>query len=77
MSGRRSGVRGYSKIKKLAPNKDIFKRIIIFEDNRLHNAFTVGFLQPRIYLSGTLCKRLEREELRAVILHEVASCKKV
>lgn len=66
----KAGVRGYSKIKKLTPDKDIFKRIIIFEDNRLHNAFTVGFLQPKIYLSGTLCKRLKREELKAVILHE-------
>lgn len=66
----KAGVRGYSKIKKLAPDKDIFKRIIIFEDNRLHNAFTVGFLRPKIYLSGTLCKRLKREELKAVLLHE-------
>lgn len=67
---RKAGARGYSKIKKLILDKDILRRIIIFEDSRVHNAFTIGFLQPKIYLSGALCKRLEREELRAVILHE-------
>lgn len=76
LEGHKIRGRGLSRIKRLAPDKEVLKRIIIFEDNRMHNAFTIGFLRPKIYLSGTLCKRLEREELRAVILHEMHHAKK-
>ena len=33
-------------------------------------AFTAGFLNPKIYLSATLCETFEKSELRAVVLHE-------
>ncbi len=41
----------------------------VFDDpNAL--AFTAGFLRPKIYLSHSLLKNLDKSELRAVVLHE-------
>lgn len=34
-------------------------------------AFTIGFLRPRVVISTGLIRRLKPEELRAVLLHEV------
>src|SRR4030067_578688 len=65
-----------SRIKRLINNEELLKRIVIFNDKRMHNAFTIGLFKPKVYLSNTLCKRLKNEELKAVILHEAHHMKK-
>lgn len=45
--------------------------IALLMDDRLKAAFTCGFLRPRIYISTGLLKSLEKDELRAVFLHEL------
>ncbi len=66
----------YSRIKRLISDDGLFKRIVIFDDIRTHNAFTIGLFKPGVYLSASLCKRLKNEELKAVILHEAHHMKK-
>lgn len=45
--------------------------VAVIADERLKTAFTSGFLRPRIYVSTGLLKSLEKDELRAVFLHEL------
>jgi beta-lactamase regulating signal transducer with metallopeptidase domain len=66
----------YSRIKRLINDEELFKRIVIFDDIRTHNAFTIGLFKPMVYFSVSLCKRLKNEELKAVILHEAHHMKK-
>ncbi len=65
----------YNRLKRLC-DEELVKRIIVFDDRRTNNAFTIGFLKPKIYLSNSLCKRLKNDELKAVILHEAHHMKK-
>ncbi|MBI5379558.1 MAG: M56 family metallopeptidase [Nitrospirae bacterium] len=44
-------------------------RVLLFA-SPVAQAFTAGFLHPRIYLSTELLETLEEDELRAVLLHE-------
>lgn len=45
--------------------------VALISDERLKSAFTGGYLKPRIYISTGLLKSLDRDELRAVFLHEL------
>lgn len=45
--------------------------VALIMDDNLRTAFTSGFLRPRIYITTGLLKGLERDELRAVFLHEL------
>lgn len=45
--------------------------IALIMDDKLKTAFTCGFLRPKIYISTGLLKGLEKDELRAVFLHEL------
>lgn len=45
--------------------------IRLIKDDTLNTAFTHGLIFPKIYVSTGLLKRLSREEVHAVILHEI------
>ncbi|CAG1065436.1 hypothetical protein BAC1_01017 [uncultured bacterium] len=45
--------------------------IALIKDDRVKTAFTCGLLRPRIYISTGLLNGLEKDELRAVFLHEL------
>lgn len=47
------------------------KNIALITDDSLKTAFTCGLLRPRIYISTGLLRGLEKDELRAVFLHEL------
>ncbi len=57
-------------IKKL-PLKKRDGSLILIDDNLSRTAFTHGFLRPKIYISKGLLNGLERDELKAVFLHEL------
>lgn len=65
----------YNRLKRLC-DEELVKRIVVFDDIKINNAFTIGLFKPRVYLSVSLCKRLKNEELKAVILHEAHHMKK-
>ena len=46
--------------------------LVLIDDSSLALAFTHGLLRPRVYITRGLIRTLERDELRAVILHEMA-----
>ena len=43
----------------------------LIKDDELNAAFTYGLIRPRIYVSTGLLNKLSRDELRAVLLHEI------
>lgn len=45
--------------------------VVLIRDGRSRAAFTHGLLRPRIYISTGLINGLSREELRAVLRHEL------
>jgi Zn-dependent protease with chaperone function len=45
--------------------------VALILDGRVKTAFTCGLLRPRIYISTGLLNGLEKDELRAVFLHEL------
>lgn len=47
------------------------KNIALIMDSSLKTAFTCGLLRPKIYISTGLLNGLEKDELRAVFLHEL------
>jgi len=53
------------------PVKRNGKSVALIMDSSLKTAFTCGFLRPRIYISTGLLFTLEKDELRAVFLHEL------
>ena len=53
------------------PVKYSGKNIALIMDGSLKTAFTCGLLRPRIYISTGLLRGLEKDELRAVFLHEL------
>jgi Zn-dependent protease with chaperone function len=53
------------------PVKQSGKDIALIMDGNLKTAFTCGLLSPRIYISTGLINSLEKDELRAVFLHEL------
>jgi Zn-dependent protease with chaperone function len=53
------------------PIKHNGKSVALIMDSSLKTAFTCGFLRPRIYISTGLLNALEKDELRAVFLHEL------
>src|SRR3989337_452812 len=73
-SARRRG-RIYTRLQRLC-DEELVKRIVVFDDIKINNAFTIGLFKPRVYRSVSLCKRLKNEELKAVILHEAHHMKK-
>lgn len=53
------------------PVKYSGENIALIMDNSLKTAFTCGLFRPRIYISTGLLRGLEKDELRAVFLHEL------
>ena len=53
------------------PVKYSGKNIALIMDGSLKTAFTCGLFWPRIYISTGLLRGLEKDELRAVFLHEL------
>jgi Zn-dependent protease with chaperone function len=53
------------------PLKYSGENIALIMDGSLKTAFTCGLLKPRIYISTGLLSGLEKDELRAVFLHEL------
>jgi Zn-dependent protease with chaperone function len=53
------------------PIKQSGKDVALIVDGNLKTAFTCGLLRPRIYISTGLINGLEKDELRAVFLHEL------
>ncbi|CAG0969186.1 hypothetical protein ANRL2_01506 [Anaerolineae bacterium] len=43
----------------------------LIKDDSVKTAFTCGLLSPRVYISTGLMKELDKDELRAVFLHEL------
>jgi beta-lactamase regulating signal transducer with metallopeptidase domain len=62
-------VRARKAIKKLPLAGRAGSVVLIDDDSCV--AFTHGFLDPKIYLSKGLFKRLERDELKSVFVHEL------
>lgn len=56
-------------LRQLAAECGVQERILYTPDTQLLS-FTVGFVRPKVVLSAGLCKLLDDEELRAVLLHE-------
>lgn len=57
------------------PIKYSGKNIALIMNGSLKTAFTCGLFRPRIYLSTGLLNGLEKDELRAVFLHELKHMK--
>lgn len=53
------------------PIKYSGKNVALIMDSSLKTAFTCGLFRPRIYISTGLLRGLEKDELRAVFLHEL------
>lgn len=70
---------GSRKVKKLRENLEIVKRfnygdnitVNIFSADNISVAFTMGLLNPEIYISTGLYRSLNEEEIKSVIAHEV------
>ncbi len=58
-------------LKDIMHSVQIDNQLILLNSNGPCCAFTLGMWKPRIYLSLGICSYLTREELLAVILHEV------
>ena len=62
--------KGHLVIKKLPVSHREGTTVCLINDNALNTAFTYGLIFPKIYVSTGLLKRLSRDEVHAVILHE-------
>ena len=63
--------KGHLAIKKLPVSHKEGMTIRLINDDSLNTAFTYGLIFPKIYVSSGLLKRLSRDEVHAVILHEM------
>lgn len=64
-----SAYRANREIKKLPLRNG--SSVILIKDKETKTAFTHGLLRPRIYISEGLINSLERDEFRAVFMHEL------
>lgn len=68
------GISGWTRGLRAMRRLPVYNRglsVSIIKDDNIRTAFTHGLIRPRIYVSTGLLKNLTREELRAVLLHEV------
>lgn len=49
---------------------NLYGKLVLLDNNKLHCAFTLGLWKPKIYVSSSICSYLSGKELLAVILHE-------
>ena len=63
-------IENHSRLKKILSRVPLNGQLVLFENSKLHYAFTSGVLKPKIYLSTGLCSHLTTKELLAVAAHE-------
>lgn len=63
-------IKVYRAMKRL-PRIDRGFSVVLVRDDKTRVAFTHGLFRPRIYISTGLLRGLEREEVKAVLLHEL------
>lgn len=63
-------IKVYRGIKRL-PRIDRGLSVVLIKDDKTKVAFTHGLFKPRIYISTGLLRGLEKEEIKAVFLHEL------
>ncbi len=64
-----SPAKRYHELKRLSVSYGI--PIITFEDAHLNSAFTLGLIEPKVYISTGLIGKLSKGELAAVSVHEL------
>jgi len=64
----------FPELKKMADSASA--PIILFADEQLKAAFTLGLLRPKVYISTALIRELGEGELETVILHELNHAEK-
>ena len=63
-------IENHLRVKKILSRVRLKGQLVLFENNKLHYAFTSGVMKPKIYLSTGLCAYLTTKELLAVAVHE-------
>ena len=61
---------GETSLGRLAAETGVLRNLLLIDIPGRRQAFTAGFLSPRIYLTREICEALSDEEIKAVLLHE-------
>lgn len=68
--GLKGAVGAHLAVKRL-PLYDRSKSVVLIKDDNARTAFTHGLLRPRVYISTGLLKGFDRDEVKAVLKHEL------
>ncbi|HHT9111085.1 MAG TPA: M56 family metallopeptidase [Candidatus Brocadiaceae bacterium] len=61
----------HPKLKNIANNPRFCNHLVLLNNSKQRYAFTQGLWKPKVYVSSGICSYLTKEELLAVILHEM------
>lgn len=61
----------HPQLKNIANNPRFCNHLVLLKNSKLRYAFTQGLWSPKVYVSSGICSYLTKEELLAVILHEM------